>query len=474
MTMTRRHFGTALGGATLQAAPRAARAQTPNIVFILADDLGCGDLGCYNESSKINTANIDRLAREGVCFTDAHSGSAVCSPTRYGLLTGRYAWRTRLNRHVLRPYDPPLIEAGRLTLPGMLQRHGYYTACIGKWHLGWDWPRMDDGMDFRFAIDGGPTTCGFDYYFGVDVPNYPPYCFIENYRMVGLPTARKTTRDLDGVPGPMLPGWKFEDILGKLTGKAVEQIGLRAQSKRPFFLYFPLTTPHEPIRPSERFQGKSGINAWADLMLETDWAVGEVLAALDRNKLSENTLVIFAGDNGHTAYAGLKELLASGPKPCGALRGYKADIYEGGHRVPYLARWPGKIRPSGTSPELICLNDTMRTCASIIGAQLPNDAAEDSVDILGDLLGNSANRRLPRAVVHHSGNGVFAIRRGAWKLIPEQPSFDTPGLVRPGELYNLAEDVSEKRNVIREQPAVVRDLTALLEKYRREGRSTPP
>jgi arylsulfatase A-like enzyme len=272
----------------------------------------------------------------------------------------------------------------------------------------------------------------------------------------------------------MLPGWKFEEVLGKITGKAVEHIGLRAQSKQPFFLYFPLTTPHEPIRPSQRFQGKSGINAWADLMLETDWAVGEILAALDRHHLSENTLVIFAGDNGHSSYTGLQELLAAGHAPSGVFRGYKVDIYEGGHRVPFLARWPGKIRPGSTNPELICLNDTMRTCASIVGAQLPNDAAEDSVDILSDLLGSSANRRLPRAVIHHSGNGLFAIRRGAWKLIPEQASFDTPGLVRPGELYNLAEDVSEKRNVIREQPAVVRELTALLEKYRREGRSTPP
>jgi arylsulfatase A-like enzyme len=356
----------------------------------------------------------------------------------------------------------------------MLRRQGYYTACIGKWHLGWDWPRMEDRIEFRFAIDGGPTTCGFDYYFGVDVPNYPPYCFIENYRLLGEPTARKTTRDLDGVPGAMLPGWKFEDVLPKITGKAVEYIGLRAQSKQPFFLYFPLTTPHEPIRPSERFRGKSGINAWADLMLETDWAVGEVLAALDRHRLSGNTLVIFAGDNGHSGYIGLKELLAAGHKPSGVFRGYKADIYEGGHRVPFLARWPGKIRPGTSNPELICLNDTMRTCASIVGAALPNNAAEDSGDILPDLLGRAANRRIQRAVIHHSGNGLFAIRRGPWKLIPEQASLEKPGLNRPGELYNLAEDISEERNVIREHPALVRELTALLETYRREGRSTPP
>jgi len=330
---------------------------------------------------------------------------------------------------------------------------------------------MEDRIEFRSAILGGPTCCGFDSYFGVDVPNYPPYCFIENQRMLGEPTARKTVSDLDGVPGPMVPGWRFEDVLPRLTAKAVEYIGLRGQSSHPFFLYFPLTTPHEPIRPSERFQGKSGINAWADLMLETDWAVGEVLAALDRHKLAGNTLVIFAGDNGHTGYAGLKELLASGHKPCLAFRGYKAAIYEGGHRVPFLARWPGKIRPGSVRCDLICLNDIMRTCASIIGARLPATAAEDSCDILPELLGRASGRNSSRAVVHHSGDGVFAIRRGPWKLIPEQASPDQPGLVRPGELYNFEEDISETRNVIGEHPALVRELSALLEKYRWEGRS---
>ncbi len=471
MIITRRDFGASIGAAAAKPVSRRAQLQTPNIVFILADDLGCGDLGCYKKGSKIDTANIDRLASEGVRFTDAHSGSAVCSPTRYGLLTGRYAWRTRLDRGVLRPFDPPLIEAGRLTLPEMLRLQGYYTACIGKWHLGWDWPRMDDHVDFRFAIAGGPVSCGFDYYFGVDVPNYPPYCFIENHRMLGLPSERKTTRDLDGAPGPMLPGWKFDEVLATLTAKAVEHIGLRARSRQPFFLYFPLTTPHEPIRPSVRFQGKSGIGAWADLMLETDWAVGEVLSALDRHKLTENTLVIFAGDNGHTSYAGLKELLASGHKPCGELRGYKGDIYDGGHRVPFIARWPGRIQAGGVSRELICLNDMMRTSAAIVSAELPPNSAEDSYDILPNLLGRPAGRRPQRAVVHHSGNGVFAIRRGPWKLIPEQAAPDKPGMVRPGELYNLDEDVSETRNVIQEQPTLAKELAALLTKYRRDGRS---
>jgi arylsulfatase A-like enzyme len=273
----------------------------------------------------------------------------------------------------------------------------------------------------------------------------------------------------------MLPDWKFEQILPRITGKAVEQIGNRAQSKQPFFLYFALTSPHEPIRPSERFQGRSGINAWADFMLETDWAVGEILAALDRHKLSENTLVIFSSDNGHSTYTGLKELLAAGHKPSGVLRGYKAEIYEGGHRVPFVARWPGKIRPGGTSRELICLNDMMRTCAAITAATVPADAAEDSCDILPDLIGRTATRRAQRAVVHHSAHGLFAIRKGPWKLIPDQSSLvEKPGVTRPGELYNLAEDISEERNVIGEQLALVRELTALLETYRREGRSTPP
>ncbi len=439
----------------------------PNIVYILADDLGYGDAACYNKNAKIPTPNIDRLAAEGVRFTDAHSASAVCSPTRYGILTGRYAWRTRLKRWVLGPYDPPLIEPGRLTVGALLKQHGYHTACVGKWHLGWDWPGEGGEKVFDRPIANGPTTRGFDTYFGTDVPNYPPYCFIENDRTVGLPTARKEKKDLDGQPGPMLPGWRFDAILPKLAEKAVEYIGQRAADGKPFFLYFPLTSPHEPIAPSPRFQGKSGISALADFIMETDWAVGEVLQALDRHGLANDTLVFFVSDNGHAIYTGLKELQQHGHEPSGPWRGYKFDIWEGGHRIPFIARWPGRIKPKSVCDDTICLNNLLATCADILGATLPDDAGEDSFSILGPLCGRTPDKPSHEAVVHHSGWGDFAIRRGPWKLI------EGSGGKKVSQLYNLREDPAEKENLYDKHPDVVKELHALLEKYRTSGRSRP-
>ena len=482
--LKRRDFLNALGlgAVALSLRPGKVRAADaagkPNIVYILADDFGYGDAACYNKDAKIPTPNIDRLAAEGVRFTDAHSASAVCSPTRYGILTGRYAWRTRLKRGVLGPYDPPLIEPGRLTVGALLQQHGYHTACIGKWHLGWDWPREDGRKVFDRPIPNGPTARGFDYYFGTDVPNYPPYCFIENDRTVGLPTALKEKRDLDGQPGPMLPDWRFDAILPKLAEKAVEYIGQRAADGKPFFLYFPLTSPHEPIAPSPRFQGKSGIGALADFMMETDWAAGEVLQALDRHGLAANTLVYFTTDNGHAAYTGLPELQQHGHEPSGPWRGYKADIWEGGHRIPFIARWPGRIKPKSVCDDTICLNNLLATCADVLGATLPDDAGEDSFSILGPLCGETPDKPSHEAVVHHSGSGVFAIRRGPWKLIegsgPGREAGTGDKAASPaGQLYNLRTDPAEKENLYDKHPDVVKELHALLETYRTGGRSRP-
>ncbi len=456
----------------------AAEAKTPavrppNLVLILADDMGYGDVSCYNSASKIPTPHIDRLAREGMRFTDAHSASSVCSPTRYGLLTGRYAWRTRLERGVLGPYAPPLIEAGRLTVPSLLEERGYHTACIGKWHLGWHWPRRGAEVVFDQPIAEGPTTRGFDYYFGTDVPNYPPYCFLENDRTVGQPTARKEKGDLDGRVGPMLPGWQFDAILPRLTEKAVDYLGQRAADGRPFFLYFPLTSPHEPIAPSPRFRGKSGISPLADFMLETDAVVGEVLAALDRLDLAANTLVLFMCDNGHSTYTGLSVLEQHGHKPSGPLRGYKADIWEGGHRVPFLARWPGKIAAQSVCHETVCHNHLLATCAAILGASLPRDAGEDSFSILPLLLGQPHAQPTHEAVVHHSAGGAFAIRRGPWKLIAPQPPAKKAKAGQPTQLFNLADDLGEKNNLAAVHPDLVKELSELLDRYRREGRSRP-
>src|SRR5262245_4631878 len=460
------------GGATSAVEPPG-----PNIVLILADDLGHGHVSHLNPKSKIKTPHIDKLAAEGITLTDAHSGSAVCSPTRYGILTGRYAWRTRLVRGVLGPYDPPLIEADRLTLPALLRQKGYHTACIGKWHLGWDWPRprKDADPDFTKPIPGGPTSRGFDYYFGTDVPNYPPYCFLENDRTVGQPTAMKTERNLDGRPGPMLPGWKFDAILPALADKATGYLADRAKDGKRFFLYLPLTSPHEPIAPSADFRGKSGLNPLGDFMIETDAVVGRIVEALENNRLARNTLVVFTGDNGSSMYTGGAELKKLGHEPSATWRGAKASIYEGGHRVPLVARWPGVIPAGARSAETVCLTDLMATFVRAAGADLPGDAAPDSFDILPALRGDKLTAPIREATVHQSAQGQLAIRQGRWKLIlaPEGKSPATGTEPKTAELYDLTADPGETKNVHDANAVVVTRLSELLAGYRTNGRSRP-
>ncbi|MCC7157106.1 MAG: arylsulfatase [Bryobacterales bacterium] len=470
--MTRRDALSAMG-----ALPRLSAAPVrPNVVLILADDQGVGDLTCYNRESVIPTPHTDRIAQGGTRFTDAHSGSAVCSPTRYGLLTGRYAWRTRLQHHVLRPFDPPLIEEGRLTLPGMLRRQGCRTSCVGKWHLGWTWPKKDGEYDFTARIADGPTTRGFDRYFGTDVPNYPPYCFIENDRTAGLPTDRRATTNLDGVEGPMLPGWRMDAILPTLADRAVATIREGAASGKPFFLYFPLTSPHQPIAPSPEFRGKSGINDLADFMIETDAVVGRVLDELERSKAAANTIVIYAGDNGGAPLAHRKPLAARGHKLSGPYRAAKASIYEGGHRVPLLVRWPGRVRGGGTSPHLVCLNDIMATLAEALGVALPDDAAEDSFSFLAALERRAARAPVRAAIVNHSNVGQFAIREGRWKLIlPAMPQVTAnfKQEVSAEELYDLDADPGETDNALVRRPEIAARLRKLLEQHKTGGRSAP-
>jgi arylsulfatase A len=455
---------------SLSAAPQNAQ---PNIIVILADDMGHGFVSSLYPDSKIKTPNIDRLGREGVTFTDAHSGSAVCSPTRYGLLTGRYAWRTHLKAGVLKPYDPPLIESDRLTLPAFLKQNGYHTACIGKWHLGWDWPRSGtNDPDFTKPIGNGPTTRGFDYYFGTHVPNQPPYCFIENDKTVGQPTARKTKSNLDGrTPGPMLPGWKFDEILPRITERAVSYLGEQSKKDQPFFLYFALTSPHEPIAPSAEFRGKSGLNALADFVIETDAVVGRILDALEKYGLAKNTLVIFTADNGSNLTTGGSALQKMGHEPSGIFRGSKRSIYEGGHRVPFFARWPGKISPGSRTDETICLTDIFPTVAGILKKKLPNAAAPDGYDILSTLLGEKLKHPVREATVHQSASGQLAIRQGKWKLIALQPMQSSTEKKSDSahELYDLSADISEKQDVAEKNPEIVKRLDALLEKYKREG-----
>ncbi|MCC6489717.1 MAG: arylsulfatase [Candidatus Hydrogenedentes bacterium] len=448
----------------------------PNIVIILADDFGVGDIAALNMGGVIPTPHLDRLVSQGMSFTDAHSASAVCTPTRYGLLTGRYCWRTCLQSWVLDAYEPPLIAGDRLTLPKMLKKHGYATACIGKWHLGAIWAGEGEARnkkpDFSVPIQQGPTTRGFDYYFGTEVPNFPPFTFIENDHVVVQPTDPMPENDPTvhvGFKGaPMAPGWKFEEILPTLTSKCVAHIHERAQSGQPFFLYFPMTSPHEPVSPSAAFKGKSGIAPIADFLMETDWSAGQVLDAIDAAGIADNTIVIFAGDNGHSAYTGLDVLVQHGHMATGPYRGHKGDIWEGGHRVPFIVRWPGKVAAGSSSTQLACLNDVMATCAAILHEELPDDAAEDSVSLLPALLERD-EAPLREALVHHDVKGQFAIRKGPWKLVILAGKEGDPKF----ELYNLEQDIAEAQDLAGQHPEMVAQMLALLDEYVAKGRSTP-
>lgn len=490
----------------------ACKKQTrqPNIVLFLADDMGYGDPQCYMPNSKIPTPNIDKLASHGIRFTDAHSPSSVCTPTRYSILTGRYAWRTNLKKGVLGPYNQPLIEPGRLTLPAMLKEQGYSTACIGKWHLGMQWGTKNNNelpthwdrnfdqsvIDHNQLITRGPLTAGFDYYFGVDVPNFPPYVFIENDKMKGEPTIPKP-KNMFGVPGLMLSGWKLEEILPTLTDKAVKYIDNIAKMKPedPFFLYFASTAPHTPIVPAKKFHGKSKAGPYGDLVHQTDYSLGEIIKALERNGFKENTIIIFTSDNGSPARAG--DLFVHGDdfhqtssvikkynhNPNSPWRGMKADILEGGHRVPFIISWPKRIQKNVQIKESICAIDIMASIASILNYKLPENAAEDSFDISGLILGeevgiDSGGKPLREAIIHHSVDGSFAIRKGKWKMTPQPGTGGWASAPHgkdivntPGQLYNLNADPTESSNLWESHPEVVKELKALLKKYKSEGQS---
>lgn len=483
----------------------ATASQPPNLLVILADDLGYGDVRCFNPNGKIATPHLDRLAAGGMMFTDAHSSSAVCTPTRYGLMTGRYNWRSRLKRGVQGGMSPPLIEPGRLTIGAFLQQNGYHTAAIGKWHLGMDWPikpgakpftdgieRGADGwnVDFSQRIRRGPTAFGFDYYFGIAASlDMVPYAFIENDHVTRVPTVDKSFPMLLGHTnrtrrGPAASDFEAVDVLPQLIRQAnsyLEQRAAGVAKGRPFFLYLPLAAPHTATIPMPEWRGRSGLNAYADFVMQIDASIGSLLATLDRLQLATNTLVIFTSDNGCSPEAKFNELLAKGHNPSAQFRGTKADIFEGGHRVPFIARWPARVKAGGRSDQLICLNDVFATCADALGKTLPATAAEDSVSILPALEGR-ATRPLREALVHHSINGSFAIRQGDWKLAlcRDSGGWSAP---RPGspavknlpdaQLYNLAEDIGETKNVAAAHPDVVAKLTRLLDRYVAEGRSTP-
>lgn len=461
-------------------------ATTPNIVVILADDLGYGDLSCYNPQSKIPTPHLDQLAREGVRATDAHAPASVCSPTRYAMLTGRYAWRGLLKSGVVAPWGKSILERDRLNLPLLLRGYGYTTGCFGKWHLGWSWP---ENRDFTKPIGDGPTARGFDAYFGVDLPNFPPYCFIENDRTVGIPSLHVEKAEQLNRPGPILPGWKLEDILPEVSRRAVGWLEKVSKDSKPFFLYLPLTSPHFPIVPSKEWRGKTQAGAYGDFVAQTDAVVGEVLAALKRLGCEKDTLVIFTSDNGPEVATEVKpgayeRLTLSQHDSRGGLRGVKRDTWEGGHRVPFIARWPGKLRPGSECRETICHVDLMATIANLLGAELPEDAAEDSVDLLPALQGKPGKRRTV-PTIHHTGDGKFAIRDGDWVFIDapsgenngangEPPALRPAPHHQPGELFSLKDDPREQTNRYAQEPRKVAELKAKLERAKADGRTVPP
>lgn len=467
----------------------------PNIVYILADDLGYGDVSAFNENSKLQTEHIDRLARQGVRFTDAHTSSAVCTPTRYSILTGRYNWRSRLKSSVLSGYSQALIEPERLTVAELLQDNGYHTAFVGKWHLGWDWPFKEDAdnidnlssnpeVDFSKPVQHGPADQGFTYSYGFSGSlDMPPYVYVENNQPTSIPQDSTVSTDTKGFWRKGLTGSDFNHtlVLPHLTDKAVQYINRQAQGDQPFFLYFALPAPHTPILPTTEFLGKSNTNFYGDFVLQVDDVVRQIVEALEKNGVREETMIIFTSDNGCSPRADFDELAQVGHDPSYVYRGHKADIYEGGHRVPFIVSWPDRIKEAFSTDEVICTTDFMATAAQLTGATLPDDAAEDSYSLMPVLMQEQYQQPLREATVHHSIEGRFAIRQGNWKLIlwPGSGGWSAPRSSENMEelpsvqLYDLAQDPAEEKNLVNEHPEKVKQLTDLLSRYVSEGRSTP-
>lgn len=485
--------------------PCAATAKPvkPHIVVILADDMGYGDVHALNPDSKIPTPNIDRLARQGMTFIDGHSPSAVCTPTRYGLLTGRYCWRSRLKSGVLGGYSPPLIARNRPTIATTLRANGYRTGAIGKWHLGMALPFKsakganvarwagDPGVDFTGAITDSPIHHGFDEYFGVSASlDMAPYVYIRNDRFTMQPTIQQPAVSFPYFvrKGPRAEDFVIDEVLDKLTKEAVRFVAKAAKGDKPFFLYLPLTAPHKPTQPHKRFRGKTKLGEYGDFVAQVDWSVGQVLQAIDDAGAAKNTLVVYTSDNGSYMYCydggrktdhvddpEIQGYLAEHHRANGPFRGTKADIWEAGHHVPLLVRWPGHVKGGSKCSETVCLSDLHATCAEAAGAKLKdNDVAEDSFSLVPTMRGEDIRRGAP--VVHHSVAGMFAIRDGKWKLVlgngsggRERPR-GRP-FAKPYQLFDMSADIAETTDIAEKHPDVVERLTQKLEHIRKSGRS---
>ncbi len=478
--------------------PHSSTDQPPNIVYILADDLGYGDIAAFNPDGKIKTPNLDRLAAEGMRFTDAHSPSSVCTPTRYALMTGRYPWRSRLPQGVLRGYSRSLIEPARLTVAKLLKNEGYNTGMVGKWHLGVDWISkpayaslendplygikndMDPShIDYSQAPKNGPTTRGFDYTFFLPASlDMPPYVYLENDRLTELPTAYTEGSSLNsGYTGPfwregaMAPSFDFFGVLPTFVNKANDFLKKQTKEK-PFFLYLALAAPHTPWMPTDDYRGQSAAGEYGDFVQMVDAEVGRVLRTLDSLGMAENTVVFFTSDNGPFWRPAFSERF--GHRAAGALRGMKGDAYEGGHRVPFIVRWPGKVEANSVSGATTTLANLLATTADILNIPFPENSVEDSYSILPVLLGKAKTVPRQPAVVHSASNGYYAIRQGPWKLIEGLGSggFTEPKVIKPtpgqptGQLYNLESDLAETEDVYQKYPEKVKEMTELLNRIR--------
>ena len=476
----------------------------PNIVIIYADDMGFGDLNCQNSNSKIPTPNLDQLASEGMRFTDAHSSSGICSPSRFALLTGTYHWRRQ--HDIVGAFGKPFFKDSDITLPQILKTKGYKTACFGKWHLGWDWQfknepsgevmqwgalrkvYLPDDIDWTKPITGGPLSRGFDSYFGDGTINFPPYAWVENDRILEPPTKEMDINNIgydtkegewEFRPGPKVKDWNPYKVLPTLAKKTVEWIN-NQDKNQPFFLYFALPSPHAPIIPNDEFDGKSQAGAYGDFVAQTDWVVGQVLNAIKEKGFEDNTIIIFSSDNGPEAYA-WERAVKYGHFSMGDFRGLKRDVWEGGHHVPFIFKWTDQIKPGSVSNEVISQVDIMATLASITGIELPENAAPDSYNILPVLKDEKYDSPLREATVHNTYESKWGIRKGDWLYInsstgghremPESfkqlrgyTDFNTKGI-----LFNMKTDPEQRVNLYEKYPEKIAEMELLLKKYRESG-----
>lgn len=466
-------------------------AEQPNILLIMADDMGYGDVQALNPDSKIPTPNLNQLCKQGMKFTDAHTPSSVCTPTRYALLTGRYCWRTSLKRGVLNGYGKPLIQPNRETIAGFLSKAGYQTGIVGKWHLGLDFAKKDNVLDFNQPVKNGPNQRGFDYSYIIPASlDFPPYVYIENGRVTESRVVEQPAQKFPAFlrKGPRSEQLVMEDCLDDLADQAVKFIKRSSKSSKPFFLYLPLTAPHKPVLAHPRFRGKSGLGEYGDFVHQVDFTVGQVLKALEAQQIKDNTLVIYTSDNGSFMYRlddndgpdHVEDKTVQGYKPNhhqanGEFRGTKADIWEAGHHVPFFASWPARIKPNTTCSQTICLTDVFATVADIVRAKLSDDSAPDSFSLYPLMQGKDWSRtRAP--VIHHSAAGMFAIREGDWKLIlgngsggREQPRGKP--FSKPYHLSNMRLDPREKKNFYDENPEIASRLEQKCQAIIDSGRS---